>query len=409
MNRVKHLTMIILKVVFILLCFVLASAMTTLQNAPLARFDEMKGHTGAEGCEVLVLSEDDGSLEYDVVDGKIVFDIVQSGDRYDELEVVISYPAYKYDISPMRDYLYDTIGESAKREEGYLKAMEEGPWRTTYQFRLTGDAENDSNASYTLLTADDAEYTPSFKAGDNEFTKIEDLRIDKDEELSFILTFGSERGGALESGRYVFESDLAVNGLYEETASLSMLTTVNVLWKTCIQSVQENGLKIFTVNNWLSFYGAMIALGMFIYLWRDLRTMVKIFCAVTDSMGEGVHVIVHTYINGVYAGSRHEIQGGPSIFGALIVTVLAYMFFLLTIPIRILIYLVRDIVYLFVEDYDLDDFSYTGHILGSVGIYVLLFGIVGLLSASTVIGIICTIIGLVACIIASKLCSRNEV
>ena len=81
---------------------------------------------------------------------------------------------------------------------------------------------------------------------------------------------------------------------------------------------------------------------------------------------------------------------------------------MLTIPIRILIYLIRDIVYLFVEDYDLDDFSYTGHILGSVGIYVLLFGIVGLLSASTVLGGICTVIGLVACIIASKLCSRNE-
>ena len=408
MNRVKHLTMIILKVVFILLCFVLASAMTTLQNAPLARFDEMKGHIGAENCEVLVLSEGDGSVVYDMMDGKILFDIEQGNGRYDELAVIISYPAYKYDISSMRDYLYDTIGERAKREEGYLKAMEEGPWRTTYQFRLTGDVANDSNAGYTLLTSDDAEYTSSFKAGDNEFAQIEDLRVDKDQKLSFILTFGSERGGALESGRYVFESDLAGNGLYEETASLSLLTTLDVLWKTCVQSVQENGLKIFTVNNWLSFYGAMIALGMFIYLWRDLRTMVKIFCAVMDSMGEGIHVIVHTYINGAYAGSRHEIQGGPSVFVALIVTVLAYMVFLLTIPIRILIYLIRDIVYLFVEDYDLDDFSYTGHILGSVGIYVLLFGIISLLSANTVIGIIGTVIGLVACIIASKLCSRNE-
>ena len=75
MNRVKHLTMIILKVVFILLCFVLASAMTTLQNAPLARFDEMKGHIGAENCEVLVLSEGDGSVVYDMMDGKILFDI----------------------------------------------------------------------------------------------------------------------------------------------------------------------------------------------------------------------------------------------------------------------------------------------------------------------------------------------
>ena len=160
--------------------------------------------------------------------------------------------------------------------------------------------------------------------------------------------------------------------------------------------------------NWLTFYGVMIVTGMFIYLWRDLRMMVKIFSAIMDSMSTGVRVIIHTYINGAYAGSRETYEGSSGIFLASIITVICFMVFTITIPLRILIYIIRDIVYLFVEDYDLDEFSFIGNIMGSVGIYVVVFGFVGLLSANLIVGGISTVAGLIMCIVASKLCKNKE-
>ena len=82
--------------------------------------------------------------------------------------------------------------------------------------------------------------------------------------------------------------------------------------------------------------------------------------------------------------------------------------FIVTIPIRIVIYIIRDIIYLFLEDYDLEAFSFLGNFLGSVGIYALIVGVVALMSASYVVGGIGVGVGLVLCIVAHFLCKHRE-
>ncbi|MBR2024581.1 MAG: hypothetical protein IKA02_02090 [Clostridia bacterium] len=413
MSRVKHITMLIFKLSFIVLCFAIASVFTVLQSA-VGKFDNLKNQIPLDQCEVLVLDssfdENGASLSYEIKDGKIVFDIVQSGKNYDDISVLITYPAYSYDCTNMRNYLYETIGNRAEKEEDYLKAMEEGPWKTTFSYMLEGNTEgaNSKNVIYTVADPDYNEFTDSVQYEDGEKTTIREIYVEKNEKLSFMLTFGAEGIGALKSGQYTFSADLSVSGLWENSTQLSFLTMLDVIGTTCKEAIFEKGVSIFQVENWLTFYGIMVVTGMFIYLWRDLRMMVKIFSAIMDSMSTGVRVIIHTYINGAYAGSRETYEGSSGILLASIITILCFMVFTITIPIRILIYVIRDIVYLFKEDYDLDEFSFIGNIMGSVGIYVLVFGFVGLLSANLLLGGISTVVGVIMCIVASKLCKRKE-
>ena len=63
---------------------------------------------------------------------------------------------------------------------------------------------------------------------------------------------------------------------------------------------------------------------------------------------------------------------------------------------------------LFKEDDELEGFPFLGNIIGSVGLYVLAFGAVGLLGASYVLGAICFVVGLAMCITAAIICRRHE-
>lgn len=409
MSRIKHIVMILFKVFFIVLCFLVATSYSAIKSADLSALEGMKNKVDLEGCEVLVFSsgfeESGASVTYEVKDGKIIFDITQSGLVYDDVAVSISFPEYTYDATEMREYLNDVLGKKAKREEGYLKAMEEGPWRANYSFKLTGEGVD--GKKYTVTDSSETEYVQMIVA-DGSATGIEDVYLMNGEEYDVMLTFGAEYGGALPSGRYVFESELEVVGLYESNEKISFASTVEIITKICADGIKAKGFGIFDIENFLVFYGAMVVTGMFVYSWRDLRSMIKIFCAVCDSMGDGVWVIVNTYVNGTYTGSYETVRGGPSLLVAFFVTVLCYMVFLLSIPIRMVIFLVRDIVYLFKEDDELEGFPFLGNIIGSVGIYVLLFGVVALLGASYLIGAIGTVVGLAMCITAAILCRRHE-
>ncbi len=415
MNRTKHGIMLGFKVLFIILCFVVVSVFTTFKNTENSPLNAVKGKVGLDSCEILVFDaafeESGASLTYEIQDGKIVFDLVQSGKQYDDVCVLISYPDFTYDAGAMREYLYDTLGDDAEQEEDYLKAMEEGPWKCNYSFGLTGDVKNpDSNkVVYTLCDPFEKEHTAVMKAaGQTERTRIDDIYTEKGEELLFMLIFGSEREGALPSGQYVFEADLGVSGLYDEDVSLSFSSTIGIITSIFVKTIKDNGFGIFNVESWLTFYGAMIVTGMFIYLWRDLRSLKKIFGAMLEERHPPVRVIVKVYVDGYVTDEYSYLDNGSSMVAAFIVTLLCYVFFLLTYPLRILVQIIRDIVYLIRDDDEIEAFSYLGNIMGSVGVYVLVAGIVGFMGASTVLGIIGTVLGLGLCIGAHFICKRHE-
>lgn len=415
MGRVKHAMTLVFKLFFIVFCFMLAASYTALKNMDTTTLDGMKGKLGVDSCEIMVMDATfemiGASLKYEIKDSKIVFDLVQSGDKYDDVCVFINYPAFDYDTSEMKKYLQETIGDRAKKEEDYLDAMEEGPWNCNYNFVLSGnvDSENSNNVIYTIVDPDFEEHTGVCKAEDgDEKERIEEIYVGKGDEPSFMLIFGSEKNGALPSGQYVFEADLGVSGLYNEDVELSIVSKIGIIVGTCANAIKEEGFGIFDIENWLVFYGAMIVGGMFIYLWNDLRSMKKIFCAMEEERHPPVRVIIKVFVNGYCTEEYSYIDYGTDMIASLLVTIMCYFIFLITIPIRIVIHLIRDIFYLFAEDDEIEGFSIIGSILGSVGIYVLMFGIVGFIGVSIVTGVICSVVGLGMCIGAHFICRYCE-
>ena len=286
--------------------------------------------------------------------------------------------------------------------------MENGPWLGHYNFHLKGESFfTTTRGQYTLTDAALGEYVQGVvSSAANTTSQTEEFTVNKDDEyVTMALLFGSEDGGALESGKYTLKADLKLGHPEGKQPDIGLLEQAGIVLKFGAQAVADAGWDIFNVTNWLTFYGVMVLLGWFIYLWRDLRTMVKIFFAILD--GDGMTYIVKVYVNGVFA-EEYTTSGGGNILGALLLTLLCYIVFLLTIPIRILIHIVRDILYLFIEDYEIEAFSFLGNFLGSVGIYALLVGIAGLAGASYVIGGIAAVLGIALCITAHILCKRRE-
>ena len=402
MSRAKHVTTLIMKLVFLVLVCVATMVMSAMQmhstdEIPIAKdFDENN---------IDVLTENGAEVTWEVVDGELVFDIKQSGDNYDDITVFLTFENVGYDSTFIRSMLGDDAGE----HEEFISEMENGPWLGHCNFCLKGESFlTTSGGKYTFVDDAMTEYVHGIlSSGANTSEQTEEFTVDKEDgSVMVLLIFGSEDSGALENGKYTLKADLKLGHPEGKQLNLNLLKQAGIVLKLGGQAVADAGWGIFNVTSWLTFYVAMIILGWFIYLWRDLRTMVKIFFALLE--GDGTRVIIRTYINGVFAEEREEYASGSNIFIALMLTVLCYVVFLVTIPIRILIHIIRDIIYLFKEDDDIEAFSFVGNILGSVGIYVLIAGVVGLMSASLVMGGICTAIGIAACIAARFICKRRE-
>ena len=402
MSRVKHLTMLIIKLAYLVLVFAVTMVMMSMQTAT---SDEIPLARGANESSVQISTSNGATATWEIVDGELVFDIQQSGESYDDIVAFLFFENVSYDTTFMRSLL----GENAGEHEEFISEMENGPWLGHCNFDLRGDSFFTVNkGSYTFADDDFNEYVHSVSSsGANTSEQTEEFAVDKKgDSVMVVLTFGSEDSGALANGKYTLKADLKLGHPEGKQLDMSLLEKAGVIFKFGAQSVKEAGLGIFNVTNWLTFYGVLVILGWFIYMWRDIRTMVKIFFAMLD--GEGGRIIVKTYINGVFAGEYTEYTGGGKILAAFILTLLCYVVFIVTIPIRIVIYIIRDIIYLFLEDYDLEAFSFLGNFLGSVGIYALIVGVVALMSASYVVGGIGAGVGLALCIVAHFLCKHRE-
>lgn len=405
MSRVKHLFTLITKLAFLVLVCAATMVMGAMQTAtadeiPLARdFNEKN---------IEVMTNNGATLRWEVTDGELVFEINQSGDTYDDIAVFLTFNNVAYDSSFMRSML----GEDAGEYEQFISEMENGPWLAHCNFSLKGESlfTTGSGRSYTFSDAAMTDYVKTVvSSAANETEQTESFNVSKDEgSVMVMLTFGAEDMGAMKNGKYTLKADLKLLHPEGKQLDISILEQAGIVLKFAARAVAEAGLGVFNVTNWLTFYGVLAILGWFIYMWRDIRTMIKIFFALLDSAEEGTAVIIRTYINGVYAGERTEYTGDGKILVAFIMTMLCYVLFIVTTPIRIIIHIIRDIIYLFKEDYDIEAFSFLGNFIGSMGIYAFLVGIVGLVSANYVLGGIAGGVGLVLCIAAHFICKRRE-
>ena len=401
MSRVKHLITLIIKLVFLVLVCAATMVMSAMQTYST---DEISIAKDFDENSIDIVTENGATVTWEAVDGELVFDIRQSGDKYDDITVFLTFKNVGYDTSFIRSMLGDKVGE----HEEFLSEMENGPWLGHCNFHLKGESFFTTNkGEYTFTDAALTDYVEGIvSSGANTSTQTESFTVNKsDEHVTVMLTFGAETVGALDNGKYTLKADLKLGHPEGKQLDISLLEKAVLILKFGGQTVADAGWGVFNVTSWLTFYGVLILLGWFIYLWRDLRAMVKIFAAIQE--GDGTSVIVKVYINGVFS-EEYTVTNGGNILVALLVTMICYFVFLLTIPIRILIHIIRDIIYLIKEDYDIEAFSFVGNFLGSVGIYALLVGVVGLMSASYLIGGIGAVLGIGMCIAAHFICKRRE-
>ena len=402
MSRAKHLTMLILKLVFLVLVCIATMVMMSMQTYST---DQIPITQGFDEGNIDVFTENGATVSWETVDGELVFDINQSGENYDDIAVLLTFDKVVYDST----YIRSMLGDSADEHEQFISEMENGPWLGHCSFNLRGDSFlTTGGGSYTFCDAALGEYVESVvSSGANTASQTEDFTVNKeDEHVTAMLIFGSEDEGALENGKYTLKLDLKLGHPEGKQLNMSLLEQAGIVLKLATEAIAEAGWGVFNVTNWLTFYGVMVILGWFIYLWRDVKSMIKIFSALLE--GDGTTVIVRTYVNGIYQGEHTEYKNGSNILIALILTMLCYVVFLVTIPIRILIHIIRDIIYLFKEDYDMEAFSFLGNFLGSVGIYATIVGFVYLMSASYVVGVIAAVLGIAMCISAHFICKRRE-
>ena len=84
MSRVKHLTTLIMKLVFLTLVCAATMVMSAMQSVST---DEISIAKDLDENSIDVLTENGATVTWEVVDGELVFDIKQSGDHYDDITV----------------------------------------------------------------------------------------------------------------------------------------------------------------------------------------------------------------------------------------------------------------------------------------------------------------------------------
>ena len=144
MSRVKHLTMLIIKLVFIVLVFAATMVMMAMQTSsadeiPIAKdFDEE---------DLYIETANGATVSWEEKDGELVFDIEQSGNNYDDIKVSLLFDNVTYDSSFIRSML----GDNAGKHEKFISEMEEGPWLAHCNFHLRGESFfTTTKGSYTL-------------------------------------------------------------------------------------------------------------------------------------------------------------------------------------------------------------------------------------------------------------------
>lgn len=402
MSRAKHLSMLIVKLALFVLVFALTAALVSMQEYPT---DGIPLTQGFDEENIIVILENDARIDWEIVDGELVFDINQSGENYDDIAVLLTFDAVSYDSS----FLRSLLGKDAGKHEEFITEMENGPWLGHCNFALKGDSFfTTGSGSYTFTDAALEDYTQSvLSSAANESTRTESFTVERgDDGVNVMLIFGTEDSGALPNGKYTLDAELKLGHPDGEQLKLGYFDIVGILFKVAAQSIGAAGWKIFSVTSWLTLYAVWVILGWFIYLWRDMRTVVGAFmsCSLT---GCGT-ILKDVYVNGVYTGTVEENDGGAGILIGLIYAAITWVILTLTIPLRMIWYVIRDIIYLFKEDEVLEDFSYSGNLLGSIGIHVILIGIAGVFGAGMVLGIVSLIVGVGLCIAAHFLCKSCE-
>ena len=108
MSRVKHLTMLIIKLAYLVLVFAVTMVMMSMQTAT---SDEIPLARGANESSIQISTSNGATATWEIVDGELVFDIQQSGESYDDIVAFLFFENVSYDTTFMRSLLGENAGE----------------------------------------------------------------------------------------------------------------------------------------------------------------------------------------------------------------------------------------------------------------------------------------------------------
>ncbi len=410
MGRTKRIIDLVIRVVFILLCFVVGY----LYNA-VREFSFGDKISMAESAKVEILATNGAKATYSVEDGKIVIDVTTPGKNYNDIMVSLSLDEVKFDTA----YYDELLGNDSDKYRDYLEGLKVGPWTASMHYLLTGDSIlSTGNKFYTFIDGAFDEYShkvSSYEA--NTMDVSEDMIFEAGDGAIATFIMGDKDTGALPAGKYYITTDIKMTGLAnDELGELPTDLKINVLTKFLSDAMAQTSItSMFRFNSMATFYGIMIAFGCIFFMYQDLRAAFRaaVMTFFACPPGQTIKVLYHTYVNGVCVGSteKEEGDGGNMIrlLFAMIVFMLVYMFFILTVPVRLIINICKDIYHIARDDDDEEGFPIFGNILGGIGIYALLFGFLGYMASwNTVLVIAAFVVGIPLFIIGGKLCKTAE-
>ncbi|MGN0813848.1 MAG: hypothetical protein ACI4MH_01295 [Candidatus Coproplasma sp.] len=402
MSRIKHLISLIAKILIIVIAFAVSTVWTALSGCKTA---QVRIGDNINESKIKITTKNGATVDYEIVDGNIVFDVSQGTD-YDDVVVKIYTPPTTYDATLLEHF----YGENTAPE--FVEAMKAGPWIGNLEYALQGTSQDGSSMSFTILNPfGEKEIKTLNSEGSTKLYETDSFEVESGEEVPFKLTFGSETGGALPSGKYTLSGGIKITGLKDsekDVKSLPFTERLTITAKIVGIALKDAGIKgIFSVTNLMLFIGFLYLVGMMIFFWKDLRSAYRIvkYC---DDSSEIKKMIVSVFVNGQFVGSYERYEGGISPVGFILICPLIYLLLTVLIPVRLVIQSVCDIVCLVKHDETEQGVSLLGNFLGSMGLLGAAFSFVTFFSGAFALGGIVLGVAIV-CMILSVLLEKRIV
>ena len=400
--RVKHLMMLLSSLIFIIICFVVMNISNEMINYEKYEIDI----TSTLSSDTFIVSTKNGAkCQSYLEEGEMVLIVEQPNTSYDEIYLTILCNTISYDTT----HLEEIIGNNLEQNQDYLNAFKNGPWVGKIYFSISkyndGKIKNDT---YTVTDKNKNITTHKIAtSGNSKLQHTDTLIFDANKDEYFEIMLGSKFGGAIDSGTYYLKATLVIEGLYESDEQAEMKLTIIdkivMFFKASFNAFKNAGIKgLFSVSNFVKLYFTIVLVGMGYYLWKDARSAYFIGRNVENySIRDALLSLKECAFAGQYAHSD-EIPGITNILALLIGTVVAYAILALTLPIRVLIVVVRDIIGILFPMDSFEKIPGFANFIGSLGCYLVLLGFTLMFKLSFWIGLVTLLVGALLVIPAHK-------
>lgn len=406
MGRVKHAVRFVLLVALLIAAALFALALKPIsdyaryETASAARLES--GAIVAEtknGAEVAVSREGDS----------LVFEVIQSGNDYDDVRVTITFPEAAYDTENLAENLganADTTEKNDALTEKILAAYEKGPWIAKMNFSFSA-ARRES--------VQDAYYSLSFGKGEAQAREIYfyenartlstgEFKLVQGEAVDMKIIFGSENGGAMRSGKYYLSAQLEIVGLCDNP--LSVWERVGTGARVAGATLGKKGISgLMRESFFLTFYGVFCAVIGLAFLWKDLRNSFTLAGAVVTKK------YVKDYAERIFLRGELICDGeistsGKKLLASVFLGIVFYALWLLFAPIRIIALAAADVYFVVTGDIYEARWSFFGNLLLCFGFVFVLLGAGAMAANSVLVGFGIGILGAAALVFGNMLCKN---